>query len=78
MGFVSVVIFLIGAVLGTVLRFRIFLRTTLVIAAGMVILAIFQGVQSILMSFWTTAMFVIWMLAGAAIGRTLKQAFREG
>ena len=77
---VAIVIFLIGAVLGSVLRFRLFLRALLLVAAGMVILGLFraQGLYSILMTFWTPVMFVILMLAGAAIGRTLKQAFLEG
>jgi hypothetical protein len=30
------------------------------------------------MTFWRAFMFVILMLAGAALGRTLKQAFLEG
>jgi hypothetical protein len=78
LGFVSIAIFVIGAVLGAAVRFKIFLRATLLIGAGMVILAAFHSLNSILMSFWTAAMFVILMLVGAAIGRTLKQAFLEG
>lgn len=72
------IVFVIGAVMGAVLRFRIFLRTTLIIGAAMAILAGFRGrLDSILMGLWAAAMFVILMLAGAAIGRTLKQAFHE-
>ena len=78
MGFVSIVIFVIGAVLGAVLRFKVFLRGTLVVGAGMLILATFHGLNSILMRLWVAVTFVILMLVGAAIGRTLKQAFLEG
>ena len=78
LGLVAIVIFVIGAVVGAVLRFKVFLCATLIIGAAIVILAAFRGLDAILMSVLTAMMFVILMLAGAAIGRTLKQAFREG
>lgn len=78
MNLVAIVVFVLGAVLGAILRFKVFLRATLLFGAGMVILATFHGLNSILPSLWTAAMFIMSMLVGAAIGRTLKQAFREG
>jgi len=80
LGFIYVFIFVIGAVLGAVLRFTVFLRATLFVAACMVILGALRphGLYPILMTFVTAIMFVILMLAGAAIGRTPKQAFLEG
>lgn len=73
-------IFVIGAVLGSILRFRAFLRGTLLVGAAWVILAAFSGhgLTSFVLTFETAVVSVILLLSGAAIGRTLKQAFREG
>jgi hypothetical protein len=73
-------IFVIGAVLGTVLRFKVFLRASLLVGALIAILPILgrRGLYSILVMLGMAVMFVILMLVGAAIGRVLKQAFVDG
>ena len=76
----AIVIFVIGAVTGTILRFKVFLLASSVVGAVWATLVIFsaRGSYPVLLTLVNAVVFVILMLVGAAIGRTLKNAFLQG